>query len=35
MADRISQRRHHEWIEAFLVQHRGVRSAKQDQALVA
>jgi hypothetical protein len=21
IADRISQRRHHEWIEAFLVQH--------------
>ena len=32
IADRISQKCHHDWIEAFLVQHREVRSAEQHQA---
>ena len=31
IADRISQKCHHDWIEAFLVSHREVRSAKQHQ----
>ena len=29
IADRISQKCHHDWIEAFLVSHREVRSAEQ------
>ena len=29
IADRIAQKRHHDWIEAFLVQHLEVRSAEQ------
>ncbi|WP_231597092.1 hypothetical protein [Synechococcus sp. CBW1004] len=32
IADRINQRRHHDWIEAFLVSHREVRLADQHQA---
>jgi hypothetical protein len=32
IADRISQKCHHDWIEAFLVSHREVRSAEQHQA---
>ena len=32
IADRISQKCHHDWIEAFLVSHRDVRSAEQHQA---
>jgi hypothetical protein len=32
MADRICQRRHHDWIETFLVQHREVRYANQHQS---
>ena len=31
IADRISQKCHHDWIEAFLVSHREVRSAEQHQ----
>jgi hypothetical protein len=31
IADRISQKSHHDWIEAFLVSHREVRSAEQHQ----
>ncbi|MEA5417154.1 hypothetical protein [Synechococcus sp. BA-132 BA5] len=31
IADRIVQKRHHDWIEAFLVSHRAVRSANQHQ----
>jgi hypothetical protein len=31
IADRISQKCHHDWIEAFLVSHREVRSAGQHQ----
>ncbi len=31
IADRISQKCHHDWIEAFLVSHQEVRSAKQHQ----
>ena len=33
IADRISQRRHHEWIEAFLVSHRWVLPAEPHQAV--
>ena len=33
IADRICQRRHHDWIETFLVSHREVRSAEQHQQL--
>ena len=29
IADRISQKCHHDWIEAFLVSHREVRSVEQ------
>ncbi|MCX5967398.1 MAG: hypothetical protein NTV57_07125 [Cyanobacteria bacterium] len=29
IADRISQKCHHDWIEAFLVSHREVRSENQ------
>jgi hypothetical protein len=29
IADRISQKSHHDWIEPFLVSHREVRSAEQ------
>jgi hypothetical protein len=29
IADRINQKCHHDWIEAFLVSHREVRSAEQ------
>jgi hypothetical protein len=32
IADRISQKCHHDWIEAFLVSHRDVRSAEQNHA---
>ena len=32
IADRICQRRHHDWIETFLVSHREVRSAERHQA---
>jgi hypothetical protein len=32
IADRIYQRRHRDWIEAFLVSHREVRSEDQHQA---
>ena len=32
IADRICQRRHRDWIEAFLVSHREVRSGDQRQA---
>ena len=32
IADRISQKCHHDWIEAFLVSHREVRSAEQHQS---
>jgi hypothetical protein len=35
IADRICQRRHHDWIEAFLVSHRSVHPAGQRQALAA
>ncbi len=35
IADRICQRRHHEWIEAFLVSHQSVRPAGQHQQLAA
>jgi DNA recombination protein Rad52 len=35
IADRICQRRHHDWIETFLVSHREVRSAERHQQLVA
>ncbi|MFO7629168.1 MAG: hypothetical protein R6W06_06570 [Prochlorococcaceae cyanobacterium] len=35
IADRIYQRRHHDWIEAFLVSYRSVRPADQHQALAA
>jgi hypothetical protein len=31
IADRISQKCHHDWIEAFLLSHREVRSAEQHQ----
>jgi hypothetical protein len=31
IADRILQKRHHDWIEAFLASHREVRSANQHQ----
>jgi len=31
IADRICQKSHHDWIEAFLVSHREVRSAEQHQ----
>ncbi|MCX5968943.1 MAG: Rad52/Rad22 family DNA repair protein [Cyanobacteria bacterium] len=34
IADRISQKCHHDWIEAFLVSHREVRSAEQHQGAV-
>jgi len=33
IADRICQRRHHEWIEAFLVSHRSVRPADQHRSV--
>ena len=33
IADRICQRRHHDWIETLLVSHREVRSAEQHQQL--
>jgi hypothetical protein len=33
IVDRISQKCHHDWIEAFLVSHREVRSAEQHQAV--
>jgi hypothetical protein len=33
IADRISQKCRHDWIEAFLVSHREVRSAEQYQAV--
>ena len=33
IADRISQKCHHDWIEAFLVSHREVRSADQHQTV--
>jgi hypothetical protein len=29
IADRINQKYHHDWIQAFLVSHREVRSAEQ------
>ena len=32
IADRICQRRHYDWIEAFLVSHREVRLADEHQA---
>ena len=32
IADRICQKSHHDWIEAFLVSHREVRSKEQHQA---
>jgi DNA recombination protein Rad52 len=35
IADRICQRRHHDWIEAFLVSHRSVRSAEHRQPVPA
>ena len=35
IADRICQRRHHDWIEAFLVSHRSMHPAGQRQALAA
>ena len=35
IADRICQRRHHDWIEAFLVSHRSLHPAGQRQALTA
>jgi hypothetical protein len=31
IADRIVQKRHHDWIKAFLASHRQVRSANQHQ----
>jgi DNA recombination protein Rad52 len=34
IADRICQRRHHDWIEAYLVSHRGVRPAEQHRVMV-
>jgi hypothetical protein len=35
IADRIYQRRHHDWIETFLVSHQSVRPADQHQQRVA
>jgi hypothetical protein len=33
IADRINQKCHHDWIEAFLVQHREVRSVDQHRTI--